>query len=82
MKLSVEISMYPLKKDFEEPILHFIHRLRTYEDIELHSNAMSTQIFGTYDRVMEILQKEMKTALLEEETAVMVLKIVNINLKG
>lgn len=62
--------------------MHFIHRLRTYEDIELHSNAMSTQIFGTYDRVMEILQKEMKTALLEEETAVMVLKIVNINLKG
>ncbi len=30
MKISVEISMYPLIEEFETPILQFIERLRNH----------------------------------------------------
>ena len=38
---------------------------------------MSTQIFGEYDIVMDILKKEIKKSFEKELTQIMVMKIVN-----
>jgi len=77
MKISVEVSMYPLQKDYEKPILDFIAQLNTYENLQVQTNTMSTQIFGDYDVVMQAIQNEMKQAFLTEDTVLMVMKFAN-----
>lgn len=76
MKVSVEISMYPLKQDYIPPIQEFIDRLNTYKELEVRTNCMSTQVFGDYDSVMEILTKEMKSAGAKYEDVSFVMKMI------
>ena len=77
MEISVELSLYPLDKDYVGPIVEFISRLKQYRDIEVRENNMSTQVFGDYDQVMTIVQREMKTTMALEPAMVMVLKVLN-----
>lgn len=79
MKISVEISMYPLDADYGTPILRFIKRLRQNENLRVESNSLSTQIFGDYEEVMGTLQSEMKKSFEENETVSMVMKVVSID---
>lgn len=81
MKAAVDISMYPLKEDYETPILNFIHRLRKHPGLAIHTNSLSTQITGDYDLIMDALKQEIKTSFLEETTQIMVLKILNIEIE-
>lgn len=60
VKASIEISLYPLQSDYKERITEFILRLREHQNIEVITNGMSTQIFGEYDELMDILKKELK----------------------
>jgi len=78
MKASLEISMYPLDQHYGNLILDFIHRLKQYATIEVSTNRMSTQVFGEYDEVMTAVTKEMKTSFEEDETIVMVMKVINL----
>jgi len=80
MKLSVEISMYPLNENFGEHILKFIKKIKSDPNISSRTNSMSTQIFGEYDDVMTILQKEMKPVFADEIKTVMVMKFINADL--
>ncbi len=81
MKASVEISMYPLEKEYGSPILRFIERLRRHEGLIVNTNTMSTQIFGDYDEIMMALSKEVKATFEEGTDTVMVLKIANLDLR-
>ena len=81
MKISVEISMYPLNAEYGTPILAFIERLNREEGITARTNNMSTQVFGEYDTVMAALTREMKQSFSEEETVVMVMKVANLDLR-
>ncbi len=80
MKASVEISYYPLKEAFIPSIQSFIDRLRTYSEINVETNGMSTQAFGEYDELMSIITKEIKMAM-EVPYSVFVLKVVNSDLQ-
>ena len=60
MECSVEISMYPLNKNYKKPIISFIHSLRKYPFIKVKTNGMSTQVFGNYNRVMKPLSLKLK----------------------
>lgn len=75
MNVSVDISMYPLHKDFEKPIIAFIKKLR---DSKFHTeeNRLSTQIFGEYIEVMQFVNANIHEVLLQEENCVFALKIV------
>tara|TARA_R110002094_G_C4824393_1_gene204910 strand:+ start:106 stop:366 length:261 start_codon:yes stop_codon:yes gene_type:complete len=75
MKISVELTLTPLQDDFEPPIINFIKNLRA-SGLTVLENPLSTQVFGDYDAVMELLQKEMKIALSAIENGIMLLKIV------
>lgn len=81
MKASVDISMYPLKEEYETPILDFIHRLRKQPELAIHTNSLSTQITGDYDLIMDVLKQEIKLSFLENTTQIMVLKILNIEIE-
>lgn len=59
MYLSVQISYYPLKDDYKPSIKEVIQRLK-HSGLEVHANRMSTQVFGDYDQVMQVLSETMK----------------------
>lgn len=80
MNISVEISMYPLTKNYEPPIIKFIEQLNQQEGIKVTTNTMSTQIFGNYELVMSILTPEIRAAFMAEPTTIVVLKIINSDL--
>ena len=75
MKASVEISLYPLQEKYKKPIKKFIKRLADYEQLKVVPNGMSTQIFGSYEELMIILQKEMKEEFIEEHASMFILKV-------
>lgn len=75
MKISVELTLTPLQDDFEPPIINFIKNLRA-SGLTVLENPLSTQVYGDYDTVMGLLQKEMKTALGAIENGLLHLKIV------
>ncbi len=81
MKASLEISMYPLNKEYGTPILDFIKRLNEYPDLLIKTNSMSTQVFGDYDKLMSIMTKEMKTTFEQDNTTIMVMKLINADLR-
>ena len=56
MKVAVDISLYPLDADFIPPIKDVIDRLNAREGLEVWTNAMSTQLVGEFDTVMDALK--------------------------
>ena len=81
MVCSVEISMYPLKKDFKPSIITFIKNLRKNPFIKVATNGMSTQVFGEYKRVMNTINTEMENTFLNENSVVFTLKVINSDLE-
>ena len=77
MQVSIELSLYPLNEKFIFPIDDFIDRLETYNIIEVRKNNMSTQLFGEFDVLMNILKVEMGKTFKNEINSVFNLKIVN-----
>ena len=77
MKLSVEISKYPLTEaDYVSAIQDFIDRVNTHEGIRVITNLMSTQLFGDYHQVMTVLNQELKTSFEKHGTSVFVCKFI------
>ncbi|QYJ87631.1 hypothetical protein K0I73_08075 [Shewanella mesophila] len=76
MKLTAEISMYPFKENYIEPIQWFIDRVDSYSNIERKTNAMATQICGNYGDVMTMLAVEMQAAHQKWGKAVFVVKFI------
>lgn len=60
MKLTVEISMYPLKDNYIPPIDGIIARFNSYPEIKVKTVPTCTLLTGDYDRLMEILAVEVK----------------------
>jgi uncharacterized protein YqgV (UPF0045/DUF77 family) len=76
MKVSVDISMYPLKDGYCQPIIDFIDQLETHPEVSVQRNSMSTHIYGDYQAVMGTLNQEILTVLEQIPTTVFVLKLV------
>lgn len=79
MKVSVEISYYPLNSEYIPPIKNLIDRLKATDGLEIKPNTMSTQVFGDYDLVMDTLKKELKESA-RLPHSVFVMKLVNADL--
>ena len=82
MEISVDISMYPLQKEFETPILAFISQLEKEDSVEVVRNELSTQIHGDYKTIMTLLEKEMFSVFTEIPDSIFVLKFVGNNRRG
>ncbi len=81
MKTSVEISMYPLGREYVPDIQNFIERIQDNKELVVEVNGMSTQIFGEYREIMNTLVNEIEKSFEIHGTSVFVLKIVNAFLK-
>jgi len=80
MKISVEISYYPLQEQYLVPIQKFIDRLNTYTSLLVRTNGMSTQVFGEYDDAFGAISTEIKAAF-SVPHSVFVLKVINADLE-
>ena len=76
MRIAVEISYYPLTADYIPPIKGFIDRLNTYPDLQVITNAMSTQVAGEHARVFEILGRETAVSFAQDPRGVFVMKVL------
>ena len=75
MKISVELTLSPLKDDYEREIIRFIKALRA-SGLTVLENPLSTQVYGEYDQVMDLLREEMRRSLEAVGQAVFLIKLV------
>ena len=75
MKISVELTLTPLKNDYEPHIIEFIKELRKSE-FKVLENPLSTQIYGNYDALMPFLTNAIKKSFTDIDIAVLNMKIV------
>ena len=75
MEISVELTFSPLQDDFEEHIIQFIKKLRA-SGLTILENPLSTQVFGSYDAVMQVLNLEIKMAFELMDRGLLFMKIV------
>jgi uncharacterized protein YqgV (UPF0045/DUF77 family) len=76
MRISVDISLYPLNENYVDPILTFIAKLETNPNLIVKRNSLSTQIFGEYRDVMDCLDDEIEAVFDAVPESVFVLKMV------
>ncbi len=75
MKVSVELTCTPLQDKYEEIIKNFILKLRA-SGFTVLENPLSTQVYGDYDEVMNMLNREIKNSLELVSAGIFTLKIV------
>lgn len=75
MNISVELTFSPLQDDFEEHIINFIKKLRA-SGLTILENPLSTQVYGSYDEVMQVLNTEIKSAFDLMDKGLLYMKMV------
>lgn len=76
MKLTAELSLYPLQDEYIPIIQAFIDAMRQHDDLVIVGNAMSTQICGDFDRVIELVGTELKSSYQRHGNQVLVCKFI------
>ena len=76
MEIGVEISLYPLNANYIPPIQDFIDRLNANRRFKIVTNSMSTQVFGAYDDVFDVLVREIRETFEHNDKAVFVMKVL------
>ena len=77
MRVAIDISLYPLDREFIPPISDVIERLNRHDNLEVWTNAMSTQVVGEFEEVWDALGKEIGTTFGDIPKGVFVMKILN-----
>lgn len=72
--------MYPLTPDYEQPIIDFIHRLRSFSEVTVATNGLSTQLTGEYDAVMAAITEALRPSMAAETTISVVIKVLNVGI--
>ena len=76
MRISVDISLYPLNENYVEPILNFIDKLEQNTKLVVKRNSLSTQVFGEFRDVIDCLDDEIEAVFDAIPASVFVLKMV------
>lgn len=77
MRITAELSLYPLQPDFRTVIKAYIAELQKNSNVTVESNAVSSQLFGEYDDVMGLISQATKVAFEMDGTSVLTCKILN-----
>lgn len=75
MNISVELTFSPLQDDFEGHIINFIKKLRA-SGLTVLENPLSTQVYGEYGIVMQVLNTEIENAFKLMDKGLLFMKIV------
>jgi len=80
MRVTAEISLYPLTEDYLPAIEACIRALQDQPDVEVVVNQMSTQLRGELGAVMGTLERALRLCFDAAGTRVVVAKILNVDL--
>ncbi|MEQ1803368.1 MAG: YkoF family thiamine/hydroxymethylpyrimidine-binding protein [Gammaproteobacteria bacterium] len=80
MRITVEMSLYPLAPDFVGHITDFIVELRREPGLEIVTNQMSTQVRGEFDAVLGAVGRCTRAAMERVHPVVLVAKFLNADL--
>jgi len=78
MDISVELTLTPLKDDYEPIIKDFIKSLRKSE-FKIIETPLSTQVYGDFKDLMSFLNDSIYNTFLNSESIIMNIKIVKSN---
>lgn len=76
MKITLEISMYPLKDEYIPAIDHFIAALNAVDGLKVETSVTSTVVLGEYEPVMKLLGDAIAESYERYGTSVFVTKII------
>lgn len=76
MKLTAELSLYPVQENYIEVIQAFIDAVRAYPDLQVVTNAMSTQVCGDYKQVFELVSEALAASMRRFGKQVLVVKFI------
>ena len=80
MRITAELSLYPLQEDFVADIRQFIQELRAQPGLEITTNQMSTQIRGDFDAVTGAITDAMRASFERGGSMSLVVKYLNADL--
>lgn len=76
MNVSIEMTLMPLNDNYKDVIKDFILSIRNSE-FKVLENPLSTQIYGDYDKLIDLLKAKIKHVFSNNEGIMVNLKIVN-----
>ncbi len=76
MRLTVEMSLYPLQEDYIPVIRSFIDAAARHDRLVVVSNAMSTQVCGDWEEVMQVVDQCLKASFERFGKQVLVCKFI------
>ena len=82
MKASVDISLYPLADEYIPAIKEFIERVQQYPEIAVVRSDLSTQLYGDFNQIMELLTVEVKLSWEKYGKGISVIKFLKDDLRG
>jgi len=81
MRITAELSLYPLAPDFVGHITDFIVELRREPGLEIVTNQMSTQVRGEFDAVLAAVSRCTRASMERVHPVVLVAKFLNADLE-
>ena len=82
MKASVDISLYPLTDEYIPVIKEFIERVQRYPEVAVVRNDLSTQLYGNYELIMDLLKVEVRLSWEKYGKSIFVIKLLGDDLRG
>lgn len=82
MKASVDISLYPLADEYIPAIREFIERVQDYPNIAVVRNDLSTQLYGDFEQIMDLLKIELRLSWEKYGKGIFVIKFLRDDLRG
>lgn len=76
MKLTAELSLYPFAEQYIPIIKAFIEAAARYDNVQVITNAMSTQICGEWDDVVALVSAELRNSYEQHGRQVLVCKFI------
>jgi uncharacterized protein YqgV (UPF0045/DUF77 family) len=76
MKLTAELSLYPLREEFKITVHAFIEKLLEGQDVVAVTNSMSTQLSGEDEAVFAAIQHALRASQAQFGRQVLVAKFI------
>jgi uncharacterized protein YqgV (UPF0045/DUF77 family) len=77
MQVILELTLYPLTRQYDEQILRFVEALRNYPDLDVRTGETATVIRGEYEMVFRMLEAECRKVLEQDVRSALVMKLLN-----
>ena len=81
MRITADLSLYPLRDGPVPEIIEFIRDIRAQEGIEIVTNQLSTQLRGEFEAVTGAINSCMQRVMTASNTVVLVVKYLNVDLE-